>query len=628
MSTELGAIFEPITINSLQLDNRLVMPPMATSYADSQHKVTDRLIDYYQARARGGVGLQIIEYTAVTPRGRSRDHQVAIYDDKFIPDLKRLTSAIHDAGGKTAIQLHHAGITTSSEVTGETPVGPSPKSDSEGASRALSISEIKAIVEAFAAGAQRAKKAGFDAVEIHGAHGYLLAQFMSDATNKRTDQYGGSLEGYLKFPIEVIEAVREVVGPDFPILFRMEGEEAAEQGRTIEESKRMVPALVDAGVDCMHISGGQHVIAPMGTRQGYNVHAAGQIKSVVDVPVIAVGRICSPEVAAQILNSGDADLIAMGRALIADPDLPEKARDGRLDDVRLCIGCGHCQQSPAYCTQNPFVGYEKETPLKPSEDSKEVLVIGGGPAGLEAARIAALRGHDVVLYEKELLLGGQARIATLGPDKRELQNVVDYRVGQLRKLGVDIVLGTEVDSELIKDIDPSVVIVSTGSDPIVPEIPGIQRSNVVTAREVFSENAYVGPSAVVLGGGLVGSEVAAYLGEKGVEVTIVEMQDDIAVDVPGLCRTPLLDAVSETVEEVLVSTRVESVVDEGVSVRTGSEEFLVNADTVVLAAGSTSRNRLTAMSELSAEVHVIGDAHTPGKIYEAVRAAAEVAQQI
>ena len=636
-------LFQPINIGKMKLKNRLVVPAMATSFGAPDGTVSDRLIEYHEARARGGFGLIILEAIAVSPLGRGGPFELGIWNDNFVPGLSHLVDRVHAAGAKIAAQLHHAGRETrSSSIGGQQPVAPSPIPDVvfREMPRELTIKEIKSLVEAHAQGARRAKESGFDAVEIHGAHGYLIAQFMSAYVNKRTDEYGRDLEGFLRFPLEILQRTRELVGPDYPILFRISGDEAVPQGRTLEENVMVAKRLVEAGIDALHVSVGVTessylTSAPPAMEPGFNVAAAATIKSAVSMPVIAVGRIVDPIIAEDIIGSGRADLVAIGRSSLADPEFALKAAEGRPEDIVKCLSCNEgCLDmlmalKPITCVQNPALGREAEYASARASKAKRVVVAGGGPAGLEAARTAALWGHSVTLYEKCELLGGQILLAAVPPTKEIWLEVVRSRSKDLQRLGVEIKLGCELIPQMVKQLSPDVVIVATGSAPLLPDIPGVGRDNVVTAQDVLSGTT-VGSRVVVVGGGLVGCETADYLAQQGKDVTIVEMLPHIARDISRAARYFLRRRLRERNVKILTSTPVKAITDEGVVISPeGGERTLEPVDTIVLATGARSVNDLAEeVKGLVPEVYVIGDATSPGKVLQAVQQATEIGKKV
>jgi 2,4-dienoyl-CoA reductase-like NADH-dependent reductase (Old Yellow Enzyme family) len=427
-------LFSPIRINSLEIKNRLFMPPMATGYATIRGEVTDRLIAYYVERAKGGPGLITVEFTYVNPTGKLFDHMLGLYDDEMISGLEKLTEAIHQNGAKIAIQISHAGRRTHSNVTGSIPVAPSPIPRLNGeVPKELSIGEIQRLIGDFVSSAIRAKDAGFDAVMVHMAHGYLINQFLSPLSNRRQDQYGGTIEGRARFGIEIIRGIREHLGEDFPITCRYCADEFMEMGFDIDQSKQVAKLIVQSGIDAIDVSAGTHetdyiMSAPSSIPNGFLVHLSAALKEVVQVPVGIVGRIADPFLAEDILAKGKADFVSMGRALIADPELPLKAHEGRFLEIRPCTACNQGCNDRMYqhldisCQTNPMTGRELDFKIEPAIEKKRVLIVGAGPAGLEAARVAALRGHEVHLYERDQDLGGQLKLASKPPGKGNMIN--------------------------------------------------------------------------------------------------------------------------------------------------------------------------------------------------------------
>ena len=582
-------LFTPIRIGSMEVKNRIVLPPMTVGYGVPEGTVSDKHRDYYEARAEGGAGLIITEAAAVHAQRKYGMFPLGLYEDDQIQSWKELAEATHRHGAKLAVQLMDPGPESIMMLTGIQPVGPSPvigRGLFRDVPRELSIGEIEAIVEDFAEATRRAKEAGLDAVQIHAAHGYaLVGSFMSPFFNKRTDKYGGSLEGRLRLLLEIIEAVQDKVGKDFPIIVRMSGDERRTGGRTLQETQFIARILVEAGVDALEVSGGTiptvfwAVVAPSGTPLGLNTDFSKAIKEVVDIPVISVGRINTPRVAEFILETGRADMVSMGRALHADPELPNKAAAGALDDITPCLGC-NCgcigsvvQGVHATCIINPAAGREKEMALVPAEQPKKVLVVGGGPAGLEAARVAAMRGHDVTLYEKEEKLGGQVNLASVPPFMQEIGQLIKHLTTRVQKAGVKVELGKAVTPEVIDELKPDVVVVATGASPLVPEsIPGIDKERVITAWEVLAgHEATKAGKVLIVGGGLTGCETADFLAfptdnmaAAPTEVTLLELRDRIALDSMAEPRHLLLERRREKRVDVIVRAEVKEILDDGV----------------------------------------------------------------
>ncbi len=648
-------LFTPIAIGSMVVRNRIVMPPMHMGYGAMDGTVTEKYRDYYKARAKGGTGLIITEACAVNPERKYGLLPRCLYDDALLPSWKELADAVHRHGAKLAAQLMDPGPESMKILTGIDPVGPSPVAGRgifRSMPRELSSSEIEAIVEDFGHAVRRAQQAGVDAVEIHAAHGYaLVGSFMSPFFNKRTDAYGGSLERRAKILLDIIKSARDKVGPDFPLIVRIAGDERRTGGRTLQESQFIARILVDAGVDAIEVSGGTiptvfwAVVAPSGTPLALNADFAHAIKQVVDIPVISVGRINTPRLAEFVLETGKADMVSMGRALHADPEMPNKAAAGDLEDIAPCIACNiGCigtvvQGQHATCIVNPAAGKEREMALVPADKPKHVLVAGGGPAGLEAARVAALRGHKVTLCEKEQKLGGQINIASVPPFMQEISQLIQYLSTQAQKAGVQVELSKEVTPELIDERKPDVLIVATGARPLIPEaLQGVDRHNVVTAWEVLAgHEASLAGNVVIVGGGLVGCETADFLaqttdnlGVAPTHVTILEMQDRLALDGNSEARHLLMERLREKQVTIMLKAKAKEIVDDGVLfTRDGQDVSVQDAEYVILATGAKSADNLSAaVKDKVAEIYVIGDARNPATALQATSDAAWAGREI
>lgn len=635
VKTRFEKLFQPGSIGSMTLKNRLVLAPMATNFGTKEGLVTQRTIDYYEERARGGVGLVIVEFTGVdSPVGRGTPRQLLIDDDKFIPDLGRLAQAIKRHGAKAAIQIHHSGRQTLSSITGHQPVAPSPIPASDGIRpegdmpRELTPSEIAEIVVRFGEGAERAKRAGFDGVEIHGAHGYLISEFLSPLANRRQDAYGGSLENRARMLLEVIQSVRESVGKDYPVWCRLSALEiGVEGGITLEETQTVAQLAEKAGVDAIHVSA--HAVAPgrrppMAQPLGVLVPLAEGIKKVVSVPVIAVSRI-PPEFGESVLREGKADFIAIGRALFADPHLARKVASGEDEEVTPCMYCMTCLDSLMWrregvcCAVNAAVGREREYELKPAESVKTVVVVGGGPAGMEAARVASLRGHRVILFDEGDELGGQLLLASKPPFKDTLAAFRQYLVGQMAKLAVELRLGQKFTADVLDQLKPDAVVLATGVISFVPQIPGIEGRQVLLASEVL-DGAETGKRVAVIGGELVGCDTALYLAQQGKTVTIMRRGPQVAAKVNPHVGVPLIRRLEAKGVTILTGVQYEEITGAGVIVRTEAGEIrTVEADTVVLAAGARPNTELLSSVEgKAAQVICVGDCVEPRGIREAV----------
>jgi 2,4-dienoyl-CoA reductase-like NADH-dependent reductase (Old Yellow Enzyme family)/thioredoxin reductase len=647
-------LFSPIQVGAVKLRNRIIMPAMEAALTEEDGSMSERAIRFYEARARGGAAMIIPSSTAVSPEGRVTPFAPGIWTDAVIRGWADLAKAIHQHGSTLVVQLSHGGRQVAPGLEAVAPSAiPSPPlfrvtyatvAPKPSVPRELTIGEIEDLIEKFAEGARRAREAGADGVEIHGAHGYLIAQFLSPYSNKRVDAYGGTIEGRLKFAVETIKRTREKVGPDFLIQIRLSAEELTPGGLEIRETKVMVPILVEAGLDAVSVSAGTynldgyHVLCPLPMDPlATHYDRAAALKEVCSVPVAAVGRIKDPLLAEQVLREDKVDLIAMGRALIADPDLPNKAAAGDLEEIRPCLSCGlgcgvyFMSGIGMTCTINPSVAKEEEMVITPAEKTKNVLVVGGGPGGLEAAMVAAQRGHRVTLMEKSDKLGGQWRIAAVPPLKQDISTGIKYLVAQAEKAGVAIRTNEEVTPEKVDNLQPDVVVVATGAAPLVPDIPGVENEIVSTAIDVLSGKVAPGNRVVIIGGGQLGLEMADYMREREVEqLVVVEQLPEAGVGLLASFARDLLSRLSQFGARIITSATVKEITDDGVVVvRDGEEETIDGMDSVVLAMGVEAFDPLSERLEgRAAEVYVIGDAKEPRNALEAVGEGAQVGMRI
>ncbi|MFC2066232.1 FAD-dependent oxidoreductase [Chloroflexota bacterium] len=638
MKDKLEKLFEPIDIGAMGLKNRMVMSPMATGYSNKEGEATSRLIAYYVERAKYGVGMITLECTAVSATGKAILYQLGIFDDDLIPGLKKLADAIREHDCKSAVQLHHAGRRALSKINqGLVPDAPSPiPAVGYDMPRELTVDEIGMRIEEFADAAVRAKKAGFDAVELHGAHGYILAQFLSPLSNKRTDKYGGSLENRARFPVEIIQRIREKIGKDYPVLIKMSVDEYLPGGLTPYDTRIVARIFQEAGADAIVTSAGHTGASAEGFARtvpgasfprGCNVHLSQAIKEAINIPVGAVGRINDPVLAEDILEENKADLIYLGRALIAAPEFPAKAKKGKFEDIRTCIACSLCnktmhtpvpEKSNMRCTVNAANGREETYKIVTAARPKKVLVVGGGPAGLEAARVAALRGHKVYLYDKGKKLGGQLLLASIPPHKDEIPHFLDYLTTQIDKLGITVELDKEVNLDTVKQLKPDAVVMATGSTPCRPDIPGIDSAHVVLADDVLAGKAQTKPGAVVIiGGGIVGCETAEFLVGKGIkEITIIEMLLDIAEALEKTAQLLLKKRLTEYGVSVLTDAKVQRITRESVVLDDGRE---IKANAVVISSGrDADKSLMPSLKGAVAEVYTVGDCAQPRQIMDAI----------
>ncbi len=641
-------MFEPAFFGPLEVKNRLVMSPMGTRMASEIGGVTERQIAYYVERARGGVGLITTEVTCVDqPLGVSGPTNLTLHDNGYIGGHNELVEAVHAHGARIICQLMHAGRQTrTASIKGLQPVAPSaiPCKFLNVMPRALAIGEIEEIVQKFIDAAQRVKTAGYDGVELHGAHGYLIAQFLSPVSNQRTDRYGGDLERRMNFPLEIVRGIRKAVGPHFPISFRLSADEFLEGGVTLEESRKIAPRLEEAGVHVLSVTAGAFdtmpkMIESMSYEEGWKIYLAEEIKKTVKIPVIGVGAIRTPAVAEKIFREGRVDFLALGRALVADPYWPNKAKEGRADDIVKCLSCNTgCIGGRVFrdlhlrCAVNPVAGREREFgTLLPADKKKKVLIVGGGPAGMEAARVARARGHRVTLAEKSAKLGGQLRLAAVPPGKDKIKGYYEYLIRQMKKLKVKVQLKQEVTLAYVQKLKPDVVIVATGAKPWVPDIPGSQSRKTVKAWDILEGKKKIEASTVVVaGGGTVGCETALFLASQNRKVIVAEMLGDLALDMEPINRMDLLVHLQEAGIEVRLEKKMKEITEKGVvfSDPGGREEF-IPADWVVLALGARPDHALCAkLAGKVPELHVIGDSGKVGKIIDATYDGFRVARLI
>jgi 2,4-dienoyl-CoA reductase-like NADH-dependent reductase (Old Yellow Enzyme family)/thioredoxin reductase len=628
----LDTVFSPIRIGTVEIPNRLVVPAMVMNYCNDDGTATERYIAYHEAKARGGWGLIITEDYAVDPKGRGFPNIPGLWDDSQIEGHAELTRRIHDIGGTIFAQIYHCGRQTSSLLIGSQPVAPSPLPCPfvQEMPRELTAVEIREIVEKFGDCALRAQRAGFDGIEVHGAHGYLIAQFMSPYSNKRVDEYGGSLMNRLRFPLEILANIRLKTGGDFPVMFRISGDEMVPGGRTIEETKAIALLLEEDGVDAIHVSAGTYgsgyaIVPPAAVAHGWITGYAQEVRRVVEIPVVTVGRITDPLLAEAIIAGGKADLVAMGRGSLADPDLPNKAAAGRYEDINFCIGCMQgCMgmislYQPATCLVNPTLGREEELRIRPAKEKKKVFIAGAGPAGMEAAMVAAKRGHEVHLFEKEGRVGGQYSLAATPPAKGEITAFIVWLKKQLADAGVSIHMNKELTEEIVSREKPDVVVIATGSMPAPLNVPGV-KGHSVTAHDILEGRANTGRRVVIIGGGMIGTETANHLANHGKRVTIVEMLPAVAQDEQDHVRLFLLKELAEKHVTIHVNATVISVSDgELVIERNGRREAIGPFDTVVTAAGLRPCNELQSKLEgKGGRLLTIGDAAGVRKALDAI----------
>ena len=652
MNNSFNKILEPFYIGGVKIRNRIAMAPMTTLYAGHDGQVTQQLVEYYAARARGGTGMVTVEGAYVNETGLQIPASINICDDKFISGLSRVADEIKDNGAVAVLQLIHSGI----QAWVEQSVGPSEIGridgkpiSTESTPRALTAKETAQFVNDFAQAARRAKMAGFDMVQVHGTHGYLIMQFLSPKTNKRIDNYGENRD---LFALEIVRAIKEKCGDSYPVVFRLCADESlgdsnVKGGITIEDAKLTAKALEDAGVDAFEVTGGSDDVIDLYVpsayvldgREGIFKQYAKEIKKVVNVPVITGGGVNTPEVVEAIIEDGGADAVFIGRQLIADPEWVNKVSDSKPEDIRPCVKCVECGGRIIFmkdmrCSINPLSGrewkYLNEKEIPYARDKKKVIVIGAGPAGLEAARTAALRGHDVTIVEKSNQLGGTINVAAVPSFKGKFGELMGWYLKQLGDLKINIILDKKADIELIKEINADVVIVTTGSEEVIPDITGIENS--VLSTDVLLKKVAVGKRVIVIGGGFVGTEVALYLAKQHKEVIVFEASANPGFEVSRVALLRKGGLFQKYGVKYNLNTPVIDIYEDKVlTIGNLGKKIYTEANTIVNAVGRKSVVDEKITEYLKAEgikYFILGDAKKVGKVTNALHEAFQAAMSI
>ena len=635
---EFTTLFSPMKIGSCEIPNRTVVPAMVANMCPDNGLASEQYIRYHEEKAKGGWGLIITEDYRINPHSGGYPHIAGLWNDEQVESHKKFTDTIHQYESKVFCQIYHAGRQATHHVNGGVqPVSCSPIPDpwNKEIPHELTVEEIHQIVKDFGHTAANVVKAGFDGVEIHCAHGYLLHEFLSPNCNHRLDEYGGSYLNRIRFLHEVYDAVRAAVGADFPVVVRISAEENTEGGRRFHETRQILKDMESWGVDAIHLSTGMYgVISSLGTvashhqHHGWTMDFAAEAKKFIKIPIITVGRISEPCMAEDILAEGKADFVSMGRESLTDPHWPEKAKAGKLNDIRHCVGClqgctaSTYQGVPLYCLINPELGHEWEYDYTPVENPKKIFVAGGGIAGMEAARAAAIKGHKVDLFEAKETVGGQFISATYPPYKSDYGDYTAWLYRQIQKYeNITIHLNTELTVEMIKEAAPDKVILATGAHAFIPELPGIHGANVVLAEDVLVGKADTGMNVVVAGAGTIGVETAAFLGTQcKSKVTMLSKYDTIAKDYDTGIRDDMKHLLDRLFVETIHGAKIAGANEEGCLMEKDGKISLIPCDTVVLAIGTRAYNPLEAqLKELGIDYTVVGDAVKARQAIQAVR---------
>lgn len=636
-------LFEPIVIRDLELKNKVVMSAMGTHESGASpdgRMVTDKLIAYHVARAKGGCGLNMVEVSAVD-KASSPHGFLSIAEDKYIEGFKKLNDAVHAAGGKTAIQLWQGGLAVASDPTAEILLPNDTPLSAEYTVKAITSERLLSVIEAFGEAARRSVEAGFDAIEFHCAHNYLPHSMLSGGLNHRQDEWGGSYDNRKKFPLECIKAIRSHMPEGMPLFMRIGcHDDMLEGGLTVEEVIKFCKEAKEYGVDVLNISRGNimtaatvYEVAPVDIPHGFNVEDAARIRKETGMLTMPCGRINTPEYAEEILEKDQADLIVMARAQLADPDFCNKAKAGDLSSIKYCLGCNQgcydyfCKSlyDPSIehitCMRNPALLEEETMSLKKTDKLKKVVIAGGGIAGLEAADDLMRSGHTPVIYEASNHLGGQFAIAGVAPRKDDFKNACDRAIERISELNIEVHVNTPLTADILAQEKPDAVLIAIGSSPITPPIPGIHEDYVIGSHDVLSGSEIDAKKAVVIGGGLVGIETAEFMAQKGIEVTVVEMRDNVLTELGQLRQIGTQFALANEPITIMTKTTCNAIKDHKVMVESEGKEIELEADLVVVAVGSKtndSKDLQEKCKEMNIPYYVVGDAVKPRLALDAI----------
>ncbi|MGD2026672.1 MAG: NAD(P)/FAD-dependent oxidoreductase [Anaerolineales bacterium] len=640
-----GLLIKSFQLGNLSLPNRVVMTTIKLGYGSELGEVTEQHVAFYTRRALGGVGLMTTEPLYVQSNGREIPNQLRIDIDVAVTGLRRLTKAVHAVGGLMMAHLNHAGraanpklVPVQEMVSASDVLCPA----NQVVPRPLDRDEIDKVITAFGAAARRARQADFDVIEIPFSHGYLIHQFLSPHTNQREDEYGGSMENRLRFGKEIVTSVQQEAGDNIPIIVRINAKDYVTGGLEIEDAIEAARALGNIGVQAISITSGTmcesvpFCLYPTGTPKANLLPMAARFRNASGLPVIVAGRIRSPQVAREALEAGHTDLIGLARPLLADPDWVRKVESGDEKAILLCAAChqGCLAQlrkgEGTHCVFNPLTGREAEIQIMPAKHRREIMVIGGGPAGLEAATVAAQRDHNVTLFEQDNHLGGQMVLASKAPHKEEFCEIIDNMVLMAQRAGVDIQLGVQVTPEMVLNTHPDAVVIATGGIPLTISLPGLEKTRWMMASDLLDGMAQVDtPTAFVIGGGLVGLESADFLAARGVQVTLVEMLPEVGADMDILAKNMLLARLKKRGVDIHIQTKVSELTSNIASAKQRGKTVQFPIETVIIAVGVRSNSEVATMLEDSGlEMYIIGDASQPRKALEAIWEGFEVALKL
>lgn len=636
-------MFSPIQIGNMTVKNRFVVPPMGNNFANTDGTWSEQSKAYYAERAKGQFGLITIEATVVHDKAKGGPRKPCLYSDHSIESLRRITDACHAEGAKVSVQLQNAGPEGNAKNAGAPIQAATAIPSVYGKDMPVEVptEEVYQLVKGYGQAARRAMEGGADAVEIHMAHGYLVNSFLSPRTNKRVDEFGGSFENRMRFPRLIIEEIRKEVGDRIAVLARINCSDEVAGGLDVHDSAAIAAYLEDCGLDALHVSRAVHIKdeymwAPTAVHGGFSADLVSEIKRAVSIPVITVGRFTEPQFAELMIREGRADLVAFGRQSLADPHMPRKAQEEKLDDMIPCIAClqgcvaNMYQGQPICCLTNPFLGHE-ENGFQKAETSKKVLVIGGGVGGLCAAFVAAERGHQVTLCEQTEKLGGNMRLAAYPPGKGDITNMVRSYIVRCEKAGVRILKNQEVTSEFIREQKPDAVIIATGAKTLILPIEGIEDPAIIHGSDLLDGKRTAGKKVLVVGGGMVGCEIAAFLGEQQHEVSIIEFRDKMGADMISEHRKFVMKDFDEYGIREIVNAKVCRFFRDGVEYETpdGIRKAERGYDSVILSMGFRNYNPFAEqLEELGCECYVIGDAVRARRALDATREAYEAAMNL